>query len=109
MIIIDATFGAAVNLRAAGAAILRAIAVAQNLELFNPIDGWVHQDRSLRPDVVIVGTIDAPLVRIRGSAAERDVNAAHQPFALVVKTFSDGGAGHERGELHEVAAVERQF
>ena len=98
-----------VDLRAARAAELGPVAVAQDLELLDRVERRVHEDRAVRPDVVVVGAVHRPQVRRDIAAAHRQVGSAEQPLVLHVEGVGRAHAGHERRELEEVAAVERQL
>ncbi len=94
---------------AAGAAELRAVAVAQDLELLDRLERGIDEDRAVGADVVVVGAVDRPHVRGDVAAAHRQVGAAQQPLVLDVQEVRRADARHQRGELQEVAAVERQL
>jgi len=98
-----------VDLRAAGAAELRAVAVAVNLELLDRVHRRVDEDRTVAADVVVVGAVDRPHVRRDRAAADGQVGAAEQPLVLDVQEVRRADAGHQERELQEVAAVERKI
>ncbi len=107
--LVRAAAGDDVDLRAAGLAELRAVAVAQDLELLDRLDRRVDEDRAVRADVVVVRAVDRPEIRGDVAAADREVRAAEQALVLDVEEIGGAHAGHQRGELQEVAAVQRQL
>jgi hypothetical protein len=98
-----------VDLRAAGLAELRPVAVAQDLELFDRFERGIDEDRAVRPDVVVVRAVDRPHVRGDVAPADGKVRSAEQPLVLDVEEIGRADAGHQRRELQEVASVERQL
>ena len=107
--LVAAALGDDIDLGAAGAGILRSIAVARNLELLDAIDGGIDQDGALRANIVVAGAVNPPLVGIGRRATERDVDAGEEPFVLIVETGIDRRPRQQRGQLHKVAAVQRQL
>src|SRR5258706_2229305 len=109
MEIITAAASYDVDLRAPRTAEFRPIAVPQDLEFFNGIDGGINQDGALRPDIIIVRPIYAPLVGVGWRAAEGNIHTGEKPFVLGVEVLGDRDAWHHRGQLYKVAAVQRQL
>ena len=98
-----------VDLGATGLAVLGAVAVAEDLELLDGVHRRVHQNRAVGADVVVVRAIHGPQVGGDRAAADGQIGSAEQPLVLDVEEVRGGDARHQRGQLQEVAPVERQL
>src|SRR6266536_1000758 len=107
--LVSAAFGDEVDLRTARAAVLRAIAVAQDLKFLDGIYRGINQNGALRALIIVVGPVHQPLVGIGWCAAEGDVNPRQQALVLVIEASAHRSARHQRGQLDEVAPVQRQL
>ena len=107
--LVRAAAGHDVDLRAAGAAELGAVAVAENLELLDGFERGVHQHRGVSAEIVVVCTVHGPQVRRHTAAADRQESPSEQPLVLDVEEIVLAHARHERRQLHEVAPVEREL
>src|SRR5258708_37008900 len=96
MELVRAATGDNVDLRSTGAAEFWSIAVAENLEFLDGINGGIYKNGVLGAYVVIVRAIDKPLVAVRGSAAERDIDARQEALVLRIEAFRDCGTRHQR-------------
>src|SRR6266478_1986378 len=81
---VPARFGDEVDLCAAGAAILRAVAVAQDFIYLDRVHRGIDKNGALRAQVIIVTPVHLPLVGIGRRAAEGDVNPRQQALVLIV-------------------------
>ena len=98
-----------VDLRAAGAAKFRTVAVAEDLEFFDRLERRVDENRSIRADIVVVRAVNGPHVRRHVAAAHREIGPAEQPLVLDVEGVGSADTRHQRGELQEITTVQRQL
>src|SRR5207302_9148358 len=59
---------------------------------------------SIRPDVIVVRTIDRPQVAAQAAAAHGQLDAGHEPAIFCIKGVPLADAGHQRTQLQEIAA-----
>src|ERR1700730_3150608 len=107
--VVAAVLGDNADLPASGLPELSAVAIALNLELVNGIDGRKYKDSAVRTDVVVMSAVHEPKVGVHRAAADGKVRAALQAFTLGAETFTRGNARNRKHQLHEVAAIEREF
>ena len=107
--LVRAAAGHDVDLRAAGAAELGAVAVAENLELLDGFERGVQQHRGVIAEIIVVCAVHGPQVSSHTAAADRHVGSSEQPLVLDVEEIVLAHARHERRQLQEVAPVQREL
>ena len=107
--IVGTTLGYQADLGTTGATKLGAVGITMNLELLQGFQRRVDQDRSVGADVLVVGTIHRD--HVAGGPATRygHVRAGQQALVLGIEVVHGHDTWHELGQLHEVAAIERQL
>ena len=103
------------DLCVAAASVLRAIAVAQHLQLLGGLDGRVHNDVAAGIMVQHVGSVERPCVLVRAQTVDSEIGvvglAARRDAARVqlVGGSSVNYSGLQLDDLFEVARVEREI
>ncbi len=94
---------------AAGAAEFGAVAVAVDLEFLDRVERGVGEEPGVAAPVEVGDAVDGPHVGRYATAADRHAHAADRSLVGRVEAVQGGDAGHELGELQEIAAIERQI
>src|SRR5208282_17528 len=77
-------------------AVFRTVGVTDHLEFCNGVSRGVDQNRSVRPDVIVVDAVDEEQIVRVGVAVDRKVAAAKQTLIAAIKAVGlrDSGRQH---------------
>ena len=101
--VLTARLGDDIDDGSGGLAELRAVVVAQDLELFDGVHGGPHHDATVVPVVFVEGAIHQIQVRVRLIAIDGDIRVTDANAPIVRRYARD-----EVHELPEIALIERQ-